>query len=171
MEVYLLRHGEAESGPDVPDQDRALSEEGRRQVKRAAGALARMEPKPPAILSSPLSRALQTAELAAAEYKPSPAIRPTEALIPPGDFGRLMDEIKETGAERVLLVGHEPLLGRFMWAMIAGASPGAIPMRKASMARVDLPTPVLGDGKLVWVMPPEVVRELGSGRSSEEESM
>jgi phosphohistidine phosphatase SixA len=80
-----------------------------------------------------------------------------------------MSEIKNAGGDRVLLVGHEPLLGEFIWAMIAGDPPGAVPMRKASMARVDLDIPVLGNGALIWFLPPELLRELGEDKPDNEE--
>lgn len=228
MEIYLLRHGDAESGRDIPDEGRVLSEEGRRQVTRSARAMTRLVPSAPVVLTSPLARARQTAELAAAELKPSPAIKVLGALAPPGDFNDLMDEIKKVDGDRVLLVGHEPFLGRLIWAMVAGDSPGArdtldvsdspgagdshgagysggtgeshgpggpggaggsrgagdphgaggsrgpggssgswrspgsLPMRKAAMARVDLATPVLGDGRLIWFIPPEILSELAT---------
>jgi phosphohistidine phosphatase len=164
MEIYLLRHGDAEAGQDIPDFAKALSEEGRRKVTFSGRALARMISAPPAILSSPLTRARQSAELVAAEFDPASEVRIVEELIPPGDFNGLLTEIKNAGGDRVLLVGHEPLLGRFIWAMMAEEFPGAVPMRKASMARVDLKIPVLGGGSLIWFLPPEILRELGEGK-------
>jgi phosphohistidine phosphatase len=171
MEIYLLRHGDAESSGGIPDKDRALTDEGRRQVTQSARAFARMTPRAPEILSSPLARALQSAELVAAQFKPLPEVKTTEALVPPGDFSELIDLIKAADAERVLLVGHEPLLGRFLWAMISGVSAGAVPMRKASLARVDLSLPVLGDGNLIWLIPPEILKDMGSRLPPDEESL
>jgi phosphohistidine phosphatase len=164
MEVYVLRHGDTEAGAGIPDHKRNLTEEGRRQALASGRALARLAVPRPAVLTSPLVRARQTAELAAAGFAPPAEIRVIEALAPPGDLAGVMGEIRRIEGSSVLLVGHEPFLGRFVYAMIAGeGTAGSVPMRKATMARVDMKTPVAGDGRMIWLIPPEISTELASG--------
>jgi len=82
MEIYILRHGEAEESLRIPDEERSLTPEGRRRLgdvllrARAAGAGASL------ILSSPLRRAVETAELAAGILGTRAQVRKTDALRP-----------------------------------------------------------------------------------------
>lgn len=85
MDIYLLRHGETDwnrQGRLQGRTDIGLNETGRRQVARAAEALAQVCPRMDLIVSSPLSRAYESAGIAARKlhYKPD-AIRIEEGLI------------------------------------------------------------------------------------------
>ena len=113
MRVYLLRHGIAEEASTaVPDAERALTAEGKRKLKRALSWLAAGETRIDLILSSPLKRALQTAEIARSCFKVADEILPSKALQPNGSPHDAWEEIRiHNDIEHLLLVGHNPLFG------------------------------------------------------------
>ena len=98
--IWFLRHGEAEDG--TPDEERQLTEKGRRQSRAAGAGLAKVGVKPDACLSSPKRRALETAEIACEQLGIAVTIEPSLAG-GPFDAERLA-----AGLGDVLLVGHEP---------------------------------------------------------------
>jgi phosphohistidine phosphatase len=128
--TYIMRHGPAEddahSGNDF---DRALSAPGRERVLRVAQALVERGEGPRVILSSPLVRALQTAELVAQLCKPAEPVRVRREIAPGGDLRGLLFEIIRSGQPRVMLVGHEPSVSE----LVAGVLPEgfAEPFEKA----------------------------------------
>ncbi|MFQ6538485.1 MULTISPECIES: phosphohistidine phosphatase SixA [Aphanothece] len=137
-ELLLLRHGiAAERRPDHPDQARALTPEGRQRTAAVLSQLHRLGVGADRLLSSPLVRARQTAELAVAAGL-APAVTLTDALAPGGDPLPLLADLAAGG--RLLLVGHEPDLGDLA-ARLIGAPPGSIALKKAGLAVLDLPTP------------------------------
>ena len=154
MEIYLLRHGDAEESLRIPDEERSLTAEGRRKLgavllrARAAGAGASW------ILASPMRRAVETAELAAGLLNTRAPILKTNALLPGAAPAEVWDEIhvhREEG--QLLLASHEPLLSQAI-AYLIGAPSAQIEMKKSSLARVDLDR--FGHeprGVLRWLLP------------------
>src|SRR6476469_2819083 len=111
MLIYFLRHGEAD-WPDwkKPDDERPLTEKGRKEMHQVGAFLANLSVKPDVVLTSPLPRASQTAEIAA-RYIDSKSKE--EKLLAPG-FARveLKKLLKKARYESVMLVGHEPDFSR-----------------------------------------------------------
>ena len=155
MEIYLLRHGDAEGSLSIPDAERSLTPEGRRKLSavllraRAAGAAAGL------ILASPLRRARETAELAAGILGVRAPVLTTNALLPDAEPAELWDELRVHRDEpQVLLAGHEPLLSQTV-AYLLGAPQAAVDMKKATLARVDLNQfGAAPRGLLRWLLPP-----------------
>lgn len=111
MQVYLLRHGIAEeASASTPDADRALTSEGKRKLKRVLSSIAAAEVRIDVIVSSPLKRALQTAEIARTCFKTEESILQSRALQPNASPEGVWDEIRaHRSAEALMLVGHNPL--------------------------------------------------------------
>jgi len=113
VKIYVMRHGPAEdharSGRDF---DRKLSSSGRERTELVARELARRGQHPKRVVSSPLVRTLETAEvvIAALHLDLEPEAR--EELAPGGDALALVRELAATKARRVMLVGHEPDVSR-----------------------------------------------------------
>jgi phosphohistidine phosphatase len=157
MEIYLLRHGDAEESLRIPDEERSLTPEGRRKLgavllrARAAGAGASL------ILASPLRRAVETAELAAGLLNTRAPLVKTNALLPEAAPAEVWDEIRVHRDEgQLLLAGHEPVLGQVI-AYLLGVPSAQIDMKKCSLARVDLEQ--FGHaprGVLRWLLPPQL---------------
>jgi phosphohistidine phosphatase len=150
VELLLLRHGIAEERrADRPDAERALTPLGRRRTRAVADRLVALGFGGFEAVSSPLVRAVQTAEIAcqAGLLAPGcPAFRIDPALAPGADPGPLIWDLQgralaqppEPGsARRLLLVGHEPDLGDLV-ARLLGAPGGTIAVKKAGVALLSL---------------------------------
>jgi phosphohistidine phosphatase len=149
--LLLLRHGIAEDKlADKTDAERELTDEGRRKMKEIARSLARIFPEAEAIYSSPLVRAVQTAEPVAREYGLS--IDQTPALTPQSttaDFRKLLQEIK---VDFAIFVGHEPNLSNIMLDLTKMR--GHIELKKGGCYGIDFEA----GGKLSWMLSPRVLR-------------
>lgn len=138
MKLYLMRHAPAEPRnprryPD--DALRPLSAEGRRRHKRVARRLLALKLKPISILTSPLRRARDTASMTAAALGVKRAPFETALLGEKFNAGALLREIKRRHGD-LLLVGHEPDLGRFAAALLGTSV--AIPFKKSGVMGLDL---------------------------------
>ena len=111
MELYFLRHGIAAPRADWQgdDSQRPLTVQGREEVVRMAGFLARLAPALDAIVTSPYLRATETAEIVAQHLNLQDKVVADERLEPGFDAGRLGKLLKKfPEAKALLLVGHEP---------------------------------------------------------------
>ena len=133
-ELLLWRHGIAEDRhPDCPDQERALTAEGRQRTAAVAAELCRLQLRCDRLLSSPLRRALQTAEIGVAAGL-APDVAQEDCLAPDGDPRPLL----QAGTWRRLgLVGHEPDLGKLASGLL-GVPAGTISVRKAGIVLLRL---------------------------------
>lgn len=154
IELYLLRHAHAGDAAtwDGPDAARPLSPKGERQSERLGRFLASAGFRPDAIVASPRTRALQTAEIVAAALDMEVRIdaRLGEAL----DLVALEAILTDAGdPSRPVLVGHDPDFSELLES-IAGAR--QLPMRKGALARLDALRPLSpGSGTLRWLVPPD----------------
>jgi phosphohistidine phosphatase len=124
VKIFVMRHGPAEdTSPSGSDAERDLSQAGRERVRSVAQTLVAQNEQPLLIISSPLVRALQTAEIVASvlAYRGSPTSTPgavgtnvnilvstRRELAPGGNALSLLAELRLARKRRVLLVGHEP---------------------------------------------------------------
>ena len=107
VQLWLLRHGEAEPHGSAPDFQRALTAKGEDQSRQAGAALARMGIAPAACYSSPKVRARETARLACASL--GVGVEEADSLAGDFDVGALRDLLSgHDGGDCVLIVGHEP---------------------------------------------------------------
>ena len=108
MKIYIMRHGPAEDqAPTGRDFDRRLTSTGRARTEVAAHELGRWE-RPKRIVSSPLVRTIETAEVVMAALGLTVELETREELAPNGDAMRMLGELATQGAKRVILIGHEP---------------------------------------------------------------
>ncbi len=105
MELILWRHADAE--PGVDDLERKLTTKGRKQAARVAGWLNARLPSRFTVYSSPAKRALQTARALDAPFETSELLAPERAA---ADVLRAVDWPNKD--ELVIVVGHQPTLGR-----------------------------------------------------------
>jgi len=164
MILYIVRHAiAAPCRPGVSDKDRELTEEGIAKMKKAAAGLAAIAAIPDVILSSPLSRARQTAEILMAAFSDRPRLKVIPSLAPQGNRAELYEEIRSHQShDGVMLVGHEPLLSDLTCEILSG-SPGCfLTLKKGGACAIDIakmsPAP---SGFLRWLIPPAILRELG----------
>lgn len=141
MILYLMRHANAGTVRENPtlDAKRGLIKEGKEQCMLMARVLGALKAPIDVIVSSPLKRALQTAQLVGTELGYEAKVEVSPALGLNGsyaDFQKLLT--KYADREGLLVVGHNPNLFQFLGRLITGNGGAAIRMRKASIARVDM---------------------------------
>ena len=137
MDIWLLRHAAAEDrAASGKDADRSLTREGRDRARRVGRGLATLAPDISRIVTSPYRRARQTAEAAAEALGKAEALEESAALEPGRDPEEILGELGEERDGDVLLVGHEPHLGELLGLLVLGREGRAIPLKKASAARV-----------------------------------
>jgi phosphohistidine phosphatase len=150
--IYFLRHGEAD-WPDwkKSDDERPLTEKGKAEMHEVGAFLANLSVKPDAVLTSPLPRASQTAEIAA-RYLDAESVE--DDLLAPG-FGRaeLKKLLKKRNNQSVMVVGHEPDFSEAV-GKLTGAR---VKLSKAGIALVEV-DPDLRCGKLLWLFPPKIAK-------------
>jgi phosphohistidine phosphatase len=153
--IYFVRHGKAEDfGPSGSDADRRLTAEGRREVAAVAEHLHRLDDKVGVVLSSPLRRAVETAEIFAEELDVKTSI--AEELDPPVSAVKILAFVKSHAEHRIVLAGHEPGFGQTI-ARWLDTSLHAFPLKKAAIARLDVPEEGEGGSiELAWLAPPDV---------------
>jgi phosphohistidine phosphatase len=161
-ELYLIRHGLAEERGDAwpDDSKRPLTEEGATRWRKASRALARTGLAVDVVLTSPLIRARQTAEIFAAAFSPHPAMVTVDVLAPDGALAAVMAEIeKHARRKRIAIVGHEPGLGELA-ARLAGMRQ-AMEFKKGAICRIDIESlPSKSPGALRWFLTPKLLRSL-----------
>jgi phosphohistidine phosphatase len=160
--LCLVRHGLAgERGPQWPDDRlRPLTAEGRAKMKAAAAGLATLI-APQLILTSPLVRAAQTAEIVA-DALPGVPVRTCDALAN-GDHAALLAEAAAAGdGALVVAVGHEPSISEALsWLLTGDASAATFDVKKGAAALVTFAgAPAAGAGTLEWLLPPKTLRAL-----------
>lgn len=156
MEIYLFRHGIADApASGVADADRALTAEGREKLNRVLNHARAAGVEPTLILSSPLKRALQTAEMAAEILTYRGRIVRTEALLSEAAPEALWEELRNRrGENAVLAAGHEPHLSMCA-AYLLGCTAINIDMKKGALLRIDVARPSAEpQGVLKWMLTP-----------------
>ena len=153
MEIYFLRHGEAD-WPDwqKSDDERPLTKRGKKEMHEVGKFLKRVKANPDLIVTSPLPRASQTAEIAAEHLKVKSR---KDKLLAPG-FGRQELEriLKKYPAENLMVVGHEPDFSH----TIEQLTGGAVKLSKAGVALVELDRS-WRNGRLLSLFPPRVAKK------------
>ena len=162
MEILIVRHAPAvERGtPGYADDDRPLTEEGKKKFRKAARGLARIVAKPDVILTSPLPRARETAEIAAEAWGGAPlTVAPPLAGGSIRELGALLAAHNE--ADRVALFGHEPDVSELLAHLVGSSNDDRLAFKKGGAALVELNDGLAAGGTLLWFVPPRVLRELG----------
>ena len=171
MKLYLLRHGDAvETGdPKFKDAERPLTPKGIQRTKQLAHALQQMEISFEVVLSSPLTRANETAETVIRGLDFTGKLELTDSLSPFGSMENLVSQLNTLRPvpENVLLVGHEPYLSGFISLLCTGGPGLALTMKKGALCRLEVESPTCGKcGTLEWLLPPRVLGLRPSRRKS-----
>ena len=160
MELYLIRHGIAEERcPGVTDEERALTQEGQQKTEKIAQRLKKLNLNFDLILTSPLVRARQTAEILLAarvglQIEESRHISPEGSLFDWVSQWFLAKDRPVIG--RLALVGHEPCLGEWAEILVWGEAKASLIVKKAGIIGVKIPdegSPI-GRSQMFWLTPP-----------------
>ena len=141
------------------DAARPLTASGRRETKRMARTLRRRKAPFDKIVSSPLARARQTAEIVAATYRRKVVF--TQHLQPEGDLRSLVQQLRRIAgrARSVLLVGHEPSMSTLISMLLSGGKTLKIRLKKGGLCRLTVESLKYGKcARLDWLLTP---RQLG----------
>jgi phosphohistidine phosphatase len=128
VKIFIMRHGPAEDQADSGvDSDRALTASGRERVRAVAKLLHDIGEAPLQIVTSPLVRAVQTAEIVAIasrlnEREGTVVVR-RELSAGSGGGEALVTSLEGRAAKRVMLVGHEPDLSELVTQLAPGSGP------------------------------------------------
>ncbi len=156
LHVYFLRHGVAERRSEwsADDDERPLTAAGREAVRSAGATLMKLGFTADAVLTSPLTRARQTAEIVAGELGLQAVLQDEPRLGHGFGLSQLASILADNrSADALVLVGHEP---DFSLAIetLTGAR---VVMKKGGLARVDVDDLDAPSGRLVWLLPPKVL--------------
>lgn len=165
MNLYLLRHGIAAAKDDPAfesDSERPLTKKGVKKFRKAALGIERLGISFDAILSSPLVRARQTADVVAEILGRESCVEEIPALAPDSSSEQLLSELSRfEGKEHVMLVGHEPFLGNLAKFLLTRKSDSdvPIPLRKGGICRIDIDAvPPTQPGQMHWLLTPKQLR-------------
>jgi phosphohistidine phosphatase len=154
MRVYFMRHGDAgdKRSWQGADSERPLSDLGIERTDAAATHFERTGFRPTKILTSPLARAHQTADIVASTLDISDLVEVDTRLAPSFDMRAFRQILKENAdEERLLLVGHDPSFSMVIEASMGG---GSIILKKGGIARLDIENVSRARGHLAWLDAP-----------------
>ena len=162
LSLYLVRHAlAAERSEKYPDDNlRPLTSKGIAKFRMAVEGLARLDVAVDTILTSPLVRARQTADILAGGLSGSPPVVETDLLRPGTRFEQLVRAVTEcAGRAAIALVGHEPDIGATAGRLV-GAS-GPLAFSKGAVCRIDFDEwPPGGAGRLRWFLTQKILRKV-----------
>lgn len=167
MRLCLVRHAIAvERGLPgfADDASRPLTPKGRERMAEAAAGLRNLLP-PGALLTSPLLRARQTAEILQDVFGID-ELHVSDALAT-GAHGSLFEDANATGEEVVFAVGHEPYMSEALAFALTGDPAGmAALFKKGAAALIEFDGPAAaGRGSLEWLIQPAALRAIGGHRN------
>jgi phosphohistidine phosphatase len=166
MNLFILRHASAGSPRANPllDLKRPIDKDGKTQCLQLAHVLNALNLNFDLVVSSPLKRAQQTAQLVATETGYEQKLLISNALAPAATFAQFQRLLRDSStSENILVVGHNPNLTQFLGQLLgvgATADTAGTPrvrLRKGSLARVNLQR---GSAVLQSLIDPRVVRAL-----------
>jgi phosphohistidine phosphatase len=167
MQLLIIRHAIAEElteGSKKTDEERELTSEGRKRMRRVAKQLSRMV-RIGRLGSSPLVRARETAEIVA-DAQGKLEIGLVEALRPGSDPQGLVAWLESMAKEEVVaIVGHEPHLSTIATWFISGRGESHIELRKGGACLIEFQdAPQSGAGMLRWLLTPKQLRQIDPKR-------
>jgi phosphohistidine phosphatase len=168
MILYIVRHAIAvpRGTAGMDDGDRALTDEGVSKMKQIAAGLYRLGYVPEIILSSPLVRAKQTAEILLQAFGKGIELEIFPALAPEGARRELFREINSLEKKRIhrlMIVGHQPSLGEIAGEIAFGSSTHYIELKKGGVCIIELDSAQgAPKGILAELLTPAILRHLAN---------
>jgi phosphohistidine phosphatase len=160
-----MRHGEAGKrlAAGGKDSERSLTVMGQKEVQEVARALSWLDEKIDLVVTSPLKRSAQTAQIVAKELKlKKGAVEEWDELKPEGNRAALLRKLSQFKQESsVLVIGHEPYLSTMISEIVSGTSSGGIVLKKAGLARIGVTSlrPKV-KGELRWLLTPRHLKKM-----------
>jgi phosphohistidine phosphatase len=166
MRLYIVRHAIAvpHGTPGVAEDDRPLTKDGIRKMNQAARGLKALGCIPDIILTSPLPRAKQTADILVQSLGKQIPLQLTDALAPSGSHSDVYKEMRRhQKADSLMIVGHQPSLGEIAGEITWGSPENYVDLKKGGACAIEIegltPTP---RGSLLWLVTPSILRTLAN---------
>ena len=169
MNLLVIRHAIAEEREEwaasgEPEEERPLTDTGRKKMKKGARGIRSLVQHIDLLATSPLTRAVQTAELVAREYD-ALAVVVASALEPQRSPATFLEWLRSTDqVETMAIVGHEPhLSGLVSWLLSArngGRNGSLIELKKGGACLLDLHALEPGQAQLEWLLTAGQLRDL-----------
>ena len=166
MNLYFMRHGiaadRADSGVGSDDRERPLTPKGVKRMHKAAEGFVTLSLCFDRILTSPLERARQTAEIVAQTLGLEKQVAEIEQLCPDQSVKELIAGlVAYSDAKRILVVGHEPLLSSTVSYLLSGKAGAAIQFKKGGLCCLEVDgMPPQKSAVLQWALTPKQLRLL-----------
>jgi phosphohistidine phosphatase len=165
MQLLVVRHAIAEdreayaaSGRD--DALRPLTARGARKMRRGARGLRELVPTIEVLVTSPLTRANETAEIIRRAYKLD-GLETAPVLQPSVSLDDVVGWLSRFDSGVVAIVGHEPQLGHLVTCLLTGSDRSAVELKKGGACLIEFDErPGAGTGTLIWAVPPRTLRDL-----------
>ncbi|HEY3225772.1 MAG TPA: phosphohistidine phosphatase SixA [Planctomycetota bacterium] len=159
MKIILARHAAAEDKA-ATDAERRLTPEGREQADLMGRLIAATIERVDQLWTSPLPRALETAEIAAKHLGVIPKVEPELAI--GSDLEQLCWKMHRDNEPTLMLVGHQPDLGRLAARLLGLVS--EIPLKKSGVCILETPDPAKPVARAVATLDPRQYRDILEGR-------
>jgi len=161
MDLLVIRHGKAEPhAADGSDASRRLSEDGRKKLRRGARGLRKLVPALDGLVSSPLARAVETAEIVAEAYGGC-SFEQTPVLEPNAEPKELADWLAARSESVLAIVGHEPLLSHASTWFLSGLRTSFLDLGTGGALLLHFPGEIAaGRARLVFALTPKQLRKL-----------
>jgi len=157
MNIYLIRHGDAENiSKGIKDYERKLTHEGELRMKKAAAFWKNIVPEFDLIISSPYIRALQTAKIIASVYSIKKEVITDKRLGCGSGTEDLIELANVFAAADIAIVGHQPDLSNHTSILISGNG-AYVDYKKGTIAKISFHNKVKeGKGVLEFLIPPNI---------------
>lgn len=162
MEIFILRHGDANSKKIIDDSKRALTDAGIKEIENVSRLFAEFDIEISHVFSSPLKRAMQTSEIILKAQKKAKLSELAE-LKPEGSPEEICKKIIRHSDSSILIVGHIPLLIETINYITCSQKQNAceIFLKTGGLAKIKINTmePRL-QGQLEWLLTPKMIRKV-----------
>ncbi|MHB1561826.1 MAG: phosphohistidine phosphatase SixA [Isosphaeraceae bacterium] len=167
-ELYILRHGIAvdPGTPGIPDDERPLTPRGRRRMHQVARGLRRLDLALDRIVTSPLPRARETAEIAAEELGVEDRLEEADVLRAGSDAPAIRDWLRGRKEDRLMIVGHNPALSDLIALLVLGdgnrswPGPSVCELKKGGIAALCPSADASNRFDIAWVATPRLIRRM-----------
>jgi phosphohistidine phosphatase len=167
MDLLIVRHGVAEdkeafAKTGKSDDDRPLTDKGRKKMKRAARGLYTIVPEIGLLVTSPLVRARETADIVAATYDLDD-VALDDVLRPESSFDAFLDWLRpRAGQSPICIVGHEPHLSELATWLMSGAKESQLELGKGGTCLLSFDgAPKRGGARLCWLLTSKQLEAIG----------
>jgi phosphohistidine phosphatase len=168
--LYLLRHGIAvDPGfSGMSDDERPLTQKGIKRMREIAAGLCALDLDLDRIVTSPLPRARETAEIVALALSAKDRLETSNVLQTGADAATVERWLRDRAEERIMLVGHNPTLSELVSLLVVGARMSPIcELKKGGIAALLKSGRPSGPFELSWVATPRLLRRLGGAKSDD----